>query len=164
MNNVNEIFSKQKSSIKCFEDKDREKVLSDESNHIVIRFGAYENYFAIDLKYVQEIIESIDITPYPEIIKNHIGIINLRGKTIPVIEISQKSNGLSSENDIRNQKVIIIEFSQLKKFAIRTHKVNKFTIKKEDFVISEQTVNVGSAPAFFLDENYFDKIFKDLTC
>ena len=158
MANPNDLFFQQKETIKNIQLKN--DLQEEKSQCILIRFDICRFHFAVNLKFVQEIIEAINIVPYPEIFPHHVGIINLRGKTLPVIEFCR--NDMSKE--MTNQKMIVLEFNNSQMFAVRTQKIQKYTFPNDLNLVSEQTLNLGAHPTTYLDEKYFDKFFKEKLC
>ena len=71
-------------------------VPTDEEELEDIRQGKYMTFqvgtdvFGIELKYVNEIIQMQPVTPIPEVEHFIKGLINLRGKIIPVIDVADR--------------------------------------------------------------------------
>ena len=53
-------------------------------------FKCHKEYFGVEIKYVEEIIQYQSITPVPEVEDYIKGLINLRGKIIPVIDVRMR--------------------------------------------------------------------------
>lgn len=72
------------------------QVIADEEELEDIRQGKYMTFqvgldsFGIELKYVNEIIQMQPVTPIPEVEHFIKGLINLRGKIIPVIDVADR--------------------------------------------------------------------------
>lgn len=47
-----------------------------------------DQYFAIEIKYIHEVLPLPQITPIPNVEKQFLGVFNLRGKIVPLIDIS----------------------------------------------------------------------------
>lgn len=56
--------------------------------YMTFRIG--EDVFGIEIKYVSEIIQMQSVTPIPEVEHFIKGLINLRGKIIPVIDVAER--------------------------------------------------------------------------
>ncbi len=67
-----------------------------------------EEEYAIPILKVQEIIGLVDITPVPNTSMHVLGVINLRGKIIPVVDLSSKLGMMSAESS-RETCIIVIE-------------------------------------------------------
>lgn len=124
----------------------------------LIRFHIEDKNYAVDIKNVHEILESIDYTPYPEKVNNQIGILNVRGEIIPLIQFA-KNHSYKKKDKL---KIIIIEFEAGKLNALRTDKVQKIT-HKSNFLIAGQTINLNGIPSFYIDESNFEALFKDVS-
>jgi hypothetical protein len=132
------------------------KNLEDIGQFTLIRFHVGDKNYAVDIKNVHEILESLDYTPYPEKLNNHIGILNVRGEIIPLIQFDKNF----SFNKKDKFKIIILEFETGKLNAIKTDKVHKCT-QKSKFLIAGQTINLNGIPSFYIDESNFENLFKE---
>ena len=121
----------------------------------LVRFLAQEKYYAVNLKNVKEIIEQIEFTTYPEQLNYHIGIINVRGLVIPLIQL-EKSNEIKRKEHC---KVIILEFSSENLTAIQVNKISKCTFNSEN-ILAGQTLNLNGIPSMYIDESNFDNLLK----
>ncbi|KXZ39791.1 purine-binding chemotaxis protein CheW [Alkalithermobacter thermoalcaliphilus JW-YL-7 = DSM 7308] len=74
---------------------------NNESQYVVFRLG--EEYYGINIEYVQTIERMMNITRVPKTEKYVKGVINLRGEIVPVIDLKDRFNLLSGEytNDTR---------------------------------------------------------------
>lgn len=70
-------------------------------------FTLIDRNYAIDLLSVEKGIHAVEITPVPENISTLMGIINIHGKIVPVIDIRKKLNLPPAEIDIDNYIVIV---------------------------------------------------------
>ncbi len=77
-----------------------------EQQVVVFRL-ATENY-GIDIFRVSEIIRLREITPIPGSALHLRGLVNLRGKTIPVISLRSRF-GLATDEDGDNTRIIVVE-------------------------------------------------------
>jgi len=84
-----------------------------ETNEDDTQYGRYltfdldEECFGIEIKYVTEIIGMQKITKIPEIMEYIKGIINLRGKIIPVVDVRLKFNKDQKEYNDRTCIIVI---------------------------------------------------------
>ena len=74
----------------------------------LIGFYLDENLFGIDISSILEIIKYRAITPLPESPPYVKGILNLRGKVIPVLSLRSKF-GLYEKEDMEKGRIIVIE-------------------------------------------------------
>jgi len=64
--------------------------------------------FAIDILGVQEIIRFVEITPVPNAPYYVEGVVNLRGKVIPIINLRSRF-GLSAAESTKDTRIIVVE-------------------------------------------------------
>lgn len=77
-----------------------------------LTFYILDDVYGIEIKYVTEIIGVLPITSVPEVAEYIKGIINLRGKIIPVIDMRLKFKKPAAEYDDRTC-IIIVETEDL---------------------------------------------------
>ena len=81
--------------------------MSDEALQLVtFRLGPEE--FGIDIKKVQEINRMIDITKIPNAPRHVEGVVNLRGKIIPIVSL-RKRLGLDEAEQDKMTRIMIVE-------------------------------------------------------
>jgi purine-binding chemotaxis protein CheW len=73
----------------------------------MVGFSAGDEQFCIDILMVQEIIRMVDITKIPNAPEYVEGIINLRGKIIPILDFKKRCN-LVRETECSNQHKRIV--------------------------------------------------------
>lgn len=74
----------------------------------VVSFQLGREVFAIDILQVQEIIRMMEITQVPEAPVHVEGIINLRGKVIPVVDLRKRFNLPVKEED-QEERIIVLK-------------------------------------------------------
>ncbi len=84
----------------------QEKV--DEEILQLVGFKIGEEEFAVDILKVQEIIKLVDITPVPNAPEFVEGVINLRGKVIPIISLRKRFGFEQKDHDSRT-RIIVVE-------------------------------------------------------
>jgi purine-binding chemotaxis protein CheW len=87
----------------------------------LVSFRIGEEEFGVDILMVQEIIRLPNITPIPNAPSFILGMINLRGKIIPVIDLRQRlriNGGARSENDRRSRILIVEMFTHVTGFIV----------------------------------------------
>lgn len=87
----------------------------------LVSFRIGEEEFGVDILMVQEIIRLPNITPIPNAPSFILGMINLRGKIIPVIDLRQRlriNGGGRSENDRRSRILIVEMFTHVTGFIV----------------------------------------------
>lgn len=77
----------------------------------VLTFNLGDEIFALEIKLVKEVLEYTKITKVPNMPEYMLGVINLRGHVVPVIDLRCKFN-MSSVDRTVNTAVIITEIAQ----------------------------------------------------
>lgn len=83
-----------------------EKKVAEAQEHLVTFFLAREEY-GVDVRLVQEIIRVAEITPVPRAPAAIKGVINLRGRIIPVIDLKRRL-GLGEVESTRVARVVVV--------------------------------------------------------
>lgn len=123
-------------------------VPTDEEELEDIRQGKYMTFqvgtdvFGIELKYVNEIIQMQPVTPIPEVEHFIKGLINLRGKIIPVIDVADRFGKESFEYNDRTC-VIVIAVKNIEVGLIIENIAEVVSIEEED-ILPPPTVGHGS--------------------
>lgn len=87
----------------------------------LVSFRIGEEEFGVDILMVQEIIRLPIITPIPNAPTFILGMINLRGKIIPVIDLRQRlriNGGSRTESDRRSRILIVEMFTHVTGFIV----------------------------------------------
>lgn len=74
----------------------------------LVTFGIGEEEFGLDILKVQEIIRTVEVTKVPSAPAFVDGVINLRGRIIPIITL-RKRFGLPPRQEDKNTRIIVIE-------------------------------------------------------
>ncbi|WP_448522922.1 chemotaxis protein CheW [Pseudothermotoga sp.] len=77
----------------------------------VFVFGVGGQEMAFDVEHVSIVIEKTDITPVPRAKKNVLGVMNLRGRIVPVIDLAAMLN-LSSK-DSAEGKIVVVNYEDI---------------------------------------------------
>ncbi len=127
---------------------------ADEEELEDIRHGKYmtfqvgTDFFGIELKYVNEIIQMQPVTPIPEVEHFIKGLINLRGKIIPVIDVADRFGKESFEYNDRTC-VIVIEVKGIEVGLIIENIAEVVSIDAEN-ILPPPTVGHGSTQSKFI--------------
>lgn len=78
----------------------------------LVTFSIGEEEFGVDILKVQEIIRTMEITKVPRAQDFVEGVINLRGKVIPIIDLRRRF-GLVSKNHDKHTRIIVIEINNM---------------------------------------------------
>ncbi|WP_419779619.1 chemotaxis protein CheW [Maridesulfovibrio sp.] len=78
----------------------------------LVTFSIGEEEFGVDILKVQEIIRTMEITKVPRAPQFVEGVINLRGKVIPIIDLRSKF-GLQTREHDQHTRIIVIEINDM---------------------------------------------------
>lgn len=81
--------------------------MSANENQLVI-FDLNDQKYAIPVLNTQEIIKMVDVTPVPRTDHYVEGVINLRGRIVPVINLNQRL-GLPVNEPTRDTRIVVVE-------------------------------------------------------
>ncbi len=76
----------------------------------LVSFHVGDEEFAIDILGVQEIIRMVELTPVPNAPYFVEGVINLRGKVIPILDLRSRF-GLSAADRTKDTRIIVVEIA-----------------------------------------------------
>ena len=106
-----------------------------------IAFTLDEGHYALDLSAVERIIQAVEVTPLPEAPDIVLGIINIKGKIIPVVNIRRRFR--LSEKDIEPTNRLIIAHTLKRTVALVVDVVLGVIETPEDRVVQTDTVLPG---------------------
>ena len=78
----------------------------------LVTFSIGDEEFGVDILKVQEIIRTMEITKVPRAPEFVEGVINLRGKVIPIIDLRLRF-GLQSKKHDKHTRIIVIEITNM---------------------------------------------------
>jgi purine-binding chemotaxis protein CheW len=76
----------------------------------LVSFNIGEEEFGVDILKVQEINRMLDVTRVPNAPEYVDGVINLRGKVIPIIDLRRRFGMERKEHD-KNTRIVVVELS-----------------------------------------------------
>ncbi len=85
------------------------QTMSDELLQLV-SFNIGEEEFGVDILKVQEINRMVDVTRVPNTPEYVDGVINLRGKVIPIIDLRRRF-GMDRKEKDKNSRIIVVELN-----------------------------------------------------
>ncbi|KLO24882.1 MULTISPECIES: chemotaxis protein CheW [unclassified Marinitoga] len=88
----------------------------------ILSFEISSQEFGIDVEYVEMVIEKEDITPVPNSKEFIVGIVNLRGRIVPVFDLT-KILDLEIDEDFEFDSIIIMKHDK-EELGILVNKVN----------------------------------------
>jgi purine-binding chemotaxis protein CheW len=92
--------------------EEEEKKRQDAELIQLVTFSIGEEEFGVDILKVQEIIRTMEITRVPRAPEFVEGVINLRGKVIPIIDLRRRF-GLPTRDHDQHTRIIVIEISNM---------------------------------------------------
>ena len=122
--------------------------MNNDNYHLVL-FELANEIYGIDISKVYEIIEMQSITIVPRVQSFVCGVINLRGKVIPVFDIREKLN-LHCKNISEDTKIIIIEIAQ-NIAGIIADKVFEIVIVSKQIIDSPSSLILNSINSEYLE-------------
>jgi len=88
---------------------------TEESSGVVLQLVSFQlgyEVFAIDILGVQEIIRLVEITQVPNAPHYVEGVVNLRGKVIPIISLRARF-GLPATEPTKDTRIVVVEVAQV---------------------------------------------------
>ena len=120
-----------------------------------VGFMLAQEHYGIDIMAVKEIIRMVDITPVPRAPIFVEGIINMRDKVIPIVDLRKKLNIRVSEHD-ESTRIVIVN--------IQTRMIGLIVDKVEDVIrIEVDAIDKapGTSPAI---DNYVSGVARTSKC
>ena len=130
----------------------KEEGLVAEKLHHLVTFHLAREEYGVEIGSVQEIIRATDITPVPGAPSHVKGVINLRGKIIPVIDLRRRF-GLPVIDALETQRTIVVELGA-KRLGMLVDSVSQ-VIK-----ISSAIIDIMPEEATSVNENYIKGVGK----
>lgn len=135
---------------------------------IVLNFFTEQVHLCIDLKYVYKVIPIAKLARIPKSPEYFAGMLNLAGKSIPIIDFDIRL-GLARKNlYILNNKIILFEYKNKNIGIIVDKIIGLETLFKDDFQKNETnddnsffkgTVIINDELLYFININYLFDIF-----
>lgn len=114
------------------------------SNTEMLSFNVGDATYAIEIKYIKEIIEVEQITLVPKIPSHIKGVINLRGKVVPVISIRKRFEIEEIPFDSRTC-IIVLEFEDGEQVGIIVDRVQEVVdVRSSDISQTPDSKNVNA--------------------
>ena len=109
----------------------------DRSNHLV-SMTLEEQRYALPLSQVERVIRALEITPLPKAPEIVMGVINIRGKIIPVVNVRRRFHLPERRISLGDQ--IIITHTSRRQVALMVDEVNGVIEIPESSVIDSRTI------------------------
>lgn len=111
-NKLNQVLQKQRQQIEEPPIKDREEIEQ------LVGFIVGEEEFAIPILYIKEIIKPIEFTRVPSVPDYVLGVFNLRGSVIPLIDLRIKFNLHPSKMTSNTRYIVMSDGENIAGFVI----------------------------------------------
>ena len=118
----------------------------------LVTFQLGREEYGVEISSVQEIIRAADITPVPGAPSHVRGVLNLRGKIIPVVDLRQRFS-LTTADAADDQRIIVVELGE-KRIGMLVDSVSQ-VIKIPAGVVEEMPEEATS-----MDENFIKGVGK----
>jgi len=106
----------------------------------IVSFKIKDEEFAFEIMKIVEVIKIKEITEVPTAPSFMEGIINLRGKIIPIIDLRKRFN-LETKEKTKENRIIIIEYQKNQLAGVIVDEVQKvLNIKKEEILPPPSTL------------------------
>ena len=137
--------------IKQFQD-DGADVVDDKITFI--QFAMCDSHYALDIHCVSEIVEVPVITPYPELVSGYLGIVNLGGQVIPVVDFTGKyTNGIETYRMQTTHLLLVADFNGSSPLGLIIERPRRVEVPQKMLVSA--TVNINNLPVRLLGERDF---------
>jgi purine-binding chemotaxis protein CheW len=127
-------------------------VRKNETFYHLVTFNLLKEEFGVEISSVQEIIRAADITPVPGAPPHVQGVINLRGKIIPVVDLRRRFS-LPIAEQCDEQRIVVVEIGP-KRIGMLVDSVSQ-VIKMPVGLVEEMP-----GEAINVDENYIKGVGK----
>ena len=88
----------------------KEKNLVESNEFQLVTFFLGEEIYGVDILAVQEIIRLQSVTAMPQTMDYVLGVINLRGKVIPIIDLRKRFN-LPDTKETKDSRIIVVDIN-----------------------------------------------------
>lgn len=123
--------------------------------HAFIRFNICGSYYALNIQYINEVVEIPIITPYPVAIPGHLGVVNLSGQILPIIDFTHEYSEQNNTDLLRAScLLLVVSFIKNKPFGLIIKQPHHVQVPTN--LLETTTVNIGGAPVRILDQNDFE--------
>ncbi|MGB0453416.1 MAG: chemotaxis protein CheW [Bacteriovoracaceae bacterium] len=147
-NALDNIFSEQQNSITGEESSQGLK------NELGLTFLLEGALFFSSIHSVKEVIEFKEIIPYPRKVMGHVGVINLRGKIIPIlcpICPKKKQDNSCKLSDLENsldKRIVVFETTEKKVFGVVVNNVRKTKVEcyPDEDTKKEEIIDIDGRP------------------
>jgi purine-binding chemotaxis protein CheW len=126
-----------------------------EERQAFIRFVMCGSYYALDFQHVNEVVEIPVITPYPETIPGHLGVVNLSGQILPILDFTGEYIKVNRINSLQNScLLLVVTFTKDNPFGLIIEHPRRVEAAKK--LLTSSTINIDGLPVRILRQCDFD--------
>ncbi len=137
MGKLNDIIKKQQQALNRTDDKDKNEDIVQ-----LVGFIIGEEEFAVPILSIQEIIKPIEWTTVPFTPDYVLGVFNLRGNVLPLIDVRIKFNAPNSEID-ENSRFIVMKIKNENVAFVIDRLTSAIRIPQKNILPPPDTYNIG---------------------
>lgn len=120
-----------------------------EEKQTFIQFVMCDSHYALDTHDVSEIVEMPLITPYPQRVPGYLGIVNLGGQIIPVLDFTKKyMQGHDAYVRQESHLLLVSDFNEHSPFGLIIERPKRVEIAKK--MLTSMTANINNVPVRLL--------------
>lgn len=151
-----EAFKIQQDEMRSIDD-----IVEKSDRQFILCFQISTSKFGMEFEKVSEIVDYFPPTEYPFKVDKHIGIINLRGNVVPIVDPFQVE---IDRNNKENFKFVVIETECGNLVGIIVSNVRKIDVDLVDIdnVDGEKVISVNGEPLRFVKTNTFFKDYREV--
>lgn len=135
------------------QDSARDKMLNtdkkNQTSSAYIKFEIDDHLFATEISKIREVVDSWKLTVYPELCQGHLGIVNIRGQILPVI--NPFGHAVTQTEPLADERLIILEGPSKHGFCVVVKQVQKVVLETEN-LDQNSTVNINGRPVKIVTE------------
>lgn len=135
------------------QDSARDRLLNTDkklqSTAAYIKFEIDDHLFATEIGKIREVVDSWKLTVYPELCQGHLGIVNIRGQILPVI--NPFGHSATQTTPLSDERLIILEGPSKHGFCLVVKQVQKVVLDM-DSGDQNSTVNINGRPVKIVKE------------
>jgi chemotaxis signal transduction protein len=135
------------------QDSARDKMMNtdkkNQTGSAYIKFEIDDHLFATEISKIREVVDSWKLTVYPELCHGHLGIVNIRGQILPVI--NPFNHSVTQTAPLPGERLIILEGPSKDGFCVVVKQVQKVVLDSEN-PDQNSTVNINGRPVKIVTE------------
>ena len=124
-----------------------------ESKHILI-FGSNSFKYAVPIENVVEVLDTWQTSEYPEPQPNHIGLVHVRGRILPVVIPNFIGSKSKKKENSEDKRLLILDSGDSGSFGVEVEYLKKYN--KATDLQSMKVININDEPVTYVEiEDFF---------